>query len=109
MIGILIFCVIMALLTVGFRYVGSWYYDKIYGKSTPEIQNEVVEQFYEDSTLVEENDEELVAVITAAAIETLKKPVVVTKIKSVASNSQSAWSLAGRQNVMGGHSVTINR
>ena len=91
----------MVILTIGFRYFGSKYYDKIYGKEgqQPEVSNFVIS---------DDTDNELVAVITAAANETLQKHVVVKRIKSISQN-ESAWSQSGRFDAMGTHSVTINR
>jgi hypothetical protein len=102
MFGVLIFSVIMVVLTVAFRFFGSKYYDKIYGKEgqIPEVSNFVIS---------DDTDNELVAVITAAANEMLQKPVVVKRIKSISSQNESAWSQSGRFDAMGTHSVTINR
>lgn len=102
MIGVLIFSLIMVILTVGFRYFGSKYYDKIYG---PEGQQRAVRQV----AVREESDDELIAVISVAANEMLQKRVVVRKIKSISSQNESAWSQSGRLDAMGTHSVTINR
>jgi len=101
MFGVMIFTIVMVILTVGFRFIGSKYYDKIYGKESEKpTVNEV--------TVREDSDEELVAVISAAANEMLQQNVVVKRIKSISQN-ESAWSQSGRINAMGTHSVNINR
>jgi hypothetical protein len=47
---------------------------------------------------------ELVAVISAAAYEVFKKPVVVKKIKYL-NKSANSWSESGRMIVMGSHNI----
>lgn len=108
MIGLLVFCLVMVLLTVGFRFFGSKYYDKIYGPEGQQGAKSVVavsEPVRSDET----NDEELVAVITAAANAVMQKTVVVKRIRSLSSPNETAWSQSGRLNVMGTHSIKINR
>lgn len=107
MFGVLIFSLIMVILTVAFRFFGSKYYDKVYG---PDGQNNQFKKIEENKFAENDgSDDELVAVITAAANETLHKHVVVKKIKSISSQNESAWSQSGRLDAMGTHSVTINR
>jgi Na+-transporting methylmalonyl-CoA/oxaloacetate decarboxylase gamma subunit len=106
MFAVLIFSIIMVILTVAFRYFGSKYYDKIYGK---EVEQTIVQEAaVREAAGSEDSDEELVAVITAAANEALHKHTVVKRIKSISQN-ESAWSQSGRLDAMGTHSVTINR
>ena len=47
---------------------------------------------------------EIVAVISAAVYEVIKKPVVIKKIKYL-SQSESSWSETGRMIVMGSHNI----
>ncbi len=105
MIGVLIFSAIIVVLTIGFRFFGSRYYDKIYGKPAEQANQPLVNQI----PTSEDSDDELIAVISAAANEALGTNVRVTKIKSISSPNESAWSQSGRLDAMGNHSVTINR
>jgi len=106
MLGILIFAILVFLVSVAFRFFGSKYYDKIYGKDAYIDTLQSNSQTLSTDNLME--DEELVAVLTAAASVTLKKHVVVRKIKSINPNMESAWSQSGRASVMGSHSLKIN-
>lgn len=57
----------------------------------------------------EELDDERVAVIAAAAAETLRRPVVVRRLRFLRGDGASAWSVSGRLNVMASHQVTKGR
>lgn len=106
MLGILIFAILVFLVSVAFRFLGSKYYDKIYGKENDIERLQLNSPALSTDNLLE--DDELVAVITAAASEVLKKRIIVRKIKSINPNMESAWSQAGRTSVMGSHSLKIN-
>jgi sodium pump decarboxylase gamma subunit len=51
-------------------------------------------------------NDEIVAVITAAIATTLRKPVVVRKIRFLSSGSEPAWAVTGRLNIMASHAIT---
>jgi sodium pump decarboxylase gamma subunit len=53
----------------------------------------------------DEMNDEIVAVITAAVAATLKKPVVVRKIRFLSAESEPAWAVTGRLNIMASHAV----
>ena len=95
MIGVLIFFVALALVCFLFRYFASSLFDK---------WNNVSKPVYEETA---DEDEELIAVISAAAAIAIKKSVVVRKIKFVGSHQDNAWSQGGRVTVMGSHSVPL--
>ena len=48
----------------------------------------------------DEVNDELVAVISAAAFNTLKKPIVIRKIHFLDNRSGDAWAVTGRLNIM---------
>jgi Na+-transporting methylmalonyl-CoA/oxaloacetate decarboxylase gamma subunit len=48
----------------------------------------------------EEINDELVAVISATAFTTMKKPVVIRKIRFLDNKAGDAWAVTGRVNVM---------
>jgi sodium pump decarboxylase gamma subunit len=54
----------------------------------------------------DEVNDEIVAVITAAVATTIRKPVVVRKIRFLASGAEPAWAVTGRLNVMASHAIT---
>lgn len=51
------------------------------------------------------SDEELVAVLTAAAMSYLQKAVVVRNIQFLRDNQDSAWARMGRLSVMSSHQL----
>ena len=53
----------------------------------------------------EEVNDEIVAVITAAVAAMLKKPVVVRKIRFLSTESEPAWAVTGRLNIMASHAI----
>jgi sodium pump decarboxylase gamma subunit len=53
----------------------------------------------------DEVNDEIVAVITAAVAATLRKPVVVRKIRFLTTESEAAWAVTGRLNIMASHAI----
>ncbi len=51
-------------------------------------------------------NDEIVAVITAAIAATIRKPVVVRKIRFLESGAEPAWAVTGRLNIMASHAIT---
>ena len=97
MIGIFVFFVILALLLLALRIIAG----KMYIKNNAIIKNE-------ESVSVSDDDinGELIAVIAAAANEILHSQVIVKRIHFIDShNNSTAWTSAGRLNIMGSHSV----
>ena len=54
-------------------------------------------------------DEELVAVITAAVESTLKKQIVVRKVRFIDPEQDLAWIRSGRLNQMTSHAIPVVR
>lgn len=54
----------------------------------------------------EDIDEETIAIITAAAMEALRKPVEIKRIRFLQADGASSWSVIGRLNIMGSHLIT---
>ena len=54
----------------------------------------------------DEVNDEIVAVITAAVTTSIRKPVVVRKIRFLESGAEPAWAVTGRLNIMASHAIT---
>jgi Na+-transporting methylmalonyl-CoA/oxaloacetate decarboxylase gamma subunit len=50
-------------------------------------------------------NDEIIAVIAAAAEATLKRPVVVRKMRFIEDAGDGAWSASGRSNIMSSHVI----
>jgi hypothetical protein len=103
MTGVLIFFVVMTVILFLTRIAASRYFDK-----TNFVISSAKEEFTLASELKEDDNEiseELVAVISSAAFVALNKNLVVKKIQFLSGNDNSAWSRAGRLNIMSSHSV----
>jgi sodium pump decarboxylase gamma subunit len=50
-------------------------------------------------------NDEIVAVIAAAATATLKKPIIVRRVRFLHAHPVGAWAVTGRLNVMASHSI----
>jgi sodium pump decarboxylase gamma subunit len=57
----------------------------------------------------EEINDELVAVITAAVESTLKRPVVIRRIRLFGGVEDPAWAVTGRLNIMASHAISKRR
>ena len=53
----------------------------------------------------EEVNDELVAVLTAAAAATLKRPVAIRRFRLFGSREAGAWAVTGRLNIMASHAI----
>lgn len=53
----------------------------------------------------EELNDEIVAVVTAAAVATLKKPVAIRRMRLFDSREAGAWAVTGRLNIMASHAI----
>lgn len=51
-------------------------------------------------------NDELVAVLAAAATLAIRKPIVIRRIKFLATNVTPSWAVTGRINIMASHSVS---
>jgi sodium pump decarboxylase gamma subunit len=49
---------------------------------------------------------EIVAVITAAACETLRQPIRIKRIHYLDSQTMAGWTSSGRSDLMGSHNIT---
>jgi Na+-transporting methylmalonyl-CoA/oxaloacetate decarboxylase gamma subunit len=56
-----------------------------------------------------ELDEDLIAVLTAAAVAILKKKIRITKIHFLDTPEQTTWASSGRMNIMTSHAITPKR
>lgn len=54
----------------------------------------------------DEINDELIAVITTAAMLTYRKHIKIRKIKFLDHSSQPTWAVTGRLNIMGSHLIT---
>lgn len=103
--GILIFFVVMSVILFLMRFAAS----KLYDYNHPE-EKTVIQKFKEfESAIVSEqikieDDDELIAVISAAAFSVLNQKVKIKKISFLSDSTKSDWARAGRANVMS-HSV----
>jgi hypothetical protein len=50
-------------------------------------------------------DEETVAVLAAAATETLKRPVSVRRVRFLTPGAEPTWAVVGRLNIMASHAI----
>lgn len=89
---LLIVMVILAIITWLFRYFGLKYFYYLKSKENQE--------FLKQSNIT---DEELIAILAAAAQTVLCKSVVVRSIKFVKNQNDSAWSRIGKLHIMSSH------
>jgi sodium pump decarboxylase gamma subunit len=62
-------------------------------------------QKVESHQIDDELNDEVIAVITAAVAATLKKPVLVRTIRFLSTDSEPAWAVTGRLNIMASHAI----
>jgi Na+-transporting methylmalonyl-CoA/oxaloacetate decarboxylase gamma subunit len=99
MFGILIFSVVLVLVIAGLRYLGAKTYPIFYPeeKPKPAIAEKEAESL---------QDEDLIAVISAAASVAINKPFLVRRIRFIdPHNDDLAWKRAGRLSIMSSHTV----
>lgn len=94
MTGIILFTIALVLIGIVFRFAGSAYYDRIYKETLPD-------NISEDSF----NEDELIAVISAAIADDLQSKVVVRKISLLSQADDSAWKRTGKLTIMSSHAV----
>lgn len=100
--GVLIFFAVLALLLYLIRILAQKIFERN-DSTNSAIQPKINEI---KSKIIDINDdEELVAAISAAAFIALNKKIKVKKISFIHDNDNSAWSRAGRLNIMSSHSV----
>ncbi len=81
-----------------------------FGKWVDEKINQLKIKLYskkiEDVQRADDINDEIIAVITTAAMLTYKKHVKIRKIKFLDHASQPTWAVTGRLNIMGSHLIT---
>jgi sodium pump decarboxylase gamma subunit len=60
----------------------------------------------EAATTEEDINDEFIAVITAAVESTLRRPVVIRRIRLFGSAQGPAWAVTGRLNIMASHAIS---
>src|SRR5512133_1950632 len=58
------------------------------------------------ATIESDESDELIAVLTAAAHETLKAPVIVKSFTFLSNTENPMWSVSGRINIMASHLIS---
>ncbi len=98
MAEVLIFFVGLFVVTWGLRFTAL----KMHRKNHPQqVHSEVAA---DEGDLPE--DEEIIAVLAAAATAALKRRIVLRRVRFLQHSGGSAWSVTGRLNVMGSHLIT---
>lgn len=103
MIGILIFFVILALILLLLRIIGDKSYDKFYPPINKIITKEQVSQ--DEITSRNVNNDDLIAVISAAAFEVIGGPITIKKINFIEEDSNAAWKNIGRLTNLSSHII----
>ncbi len=62
-------------------------------------------QKVETHQIADDVNDEIVAVITAAVAATLKRPVIVRKVRFLSTETEPAWAVTGRLNIMASHAI----
>jgi Na+-transporting methylmalonyl-CoA/oxaloacetate decarboxylase gamma subunit len=60
----------------------------------------------EASPLAQDMNDELVAVLTAAAVAALRRPVRIRRMRFLESGTAGAWTSTGRLNIMASHAIS---
>jgi sodium pump decarboxylase gamma subunit len=55
---------------------------------------------------VEEINDEIVAVLSAAAVAALRKPIRIRRVRFLTAGGEGAWAVTGRLNVMASHQIS---
>jgi hypothetical protein len=97
MIEVLVFFALLAAVTWALRVTAVWY---LHRNAPPVLE--------EPTTTVgtAQEDEDLIAILTAAAMAVLQKPVTLRRVRFLTPPANNAWSVTGRLNVMGSHLIT---
>lgn len=91
---ILLVMAILAIIIWLFRFLGLKYYYH--------LKNQEEREFFQKNEI---SDDELIAIIAAAAESVLCKSVVVRSIKFVHNPNDSAWSRIGKLHIMSSHYI----
>ena len=54
----------------------------------------------------DESNDELVAVLTAAAMAAMKKTVQIRRVQFLSADAETAWAVTGRVNIMASHHIS---
>jgi hypothetical protein len=103
MIGILIFFVILALVLLALRIIGDKSYDKFYPSTKKTEHKELIGQDEIISSNINQND--LIAIISAAAFEVVGGPITIKKINFIEDDSNAAWKNIGRLTNLSSHTI----
>jgi len=101
-LALFFFYLIIALLNKSERLFVNAKNRKLEAKAKREAELEQISQ------AVEIDEEELIAVITAAAFFTIQQNLLVRKIKFIRNTGPSSWAAIGRFNLIGSHNVHVN-
>lgn len=103
--GLIIVFIVLAVITVLFRFFGLRLYNSNLAAEERIKAERLAEQAAKREGQGNMEDEELVAVLTAAAAVIINKSVVIKNIRFLQSGTDSAWSRMGRLSVMSSHQV----
>jgi sodium pump decarboxylase gamma subunit len=95
-------CVIIVLFFLSFIiYTGKWIDETI-----NQLRIHIYSKKIESGPAVDEINDELIAVLTAAVMTTYRKNIRIRKVKFLDHTSQPTWAVTGRLNVMASHLIT---
>lgn len=96
MTGVFAALVFLAVMIWSFRLFDEWLNRKRIQKYASQVESKLVDN---------EVNDELVAVLTAAAASVIRKPVRVRRVQFLSGTGAAAWATTGRLNVMASHSI----
>jgi len=97
MTGVFCSLILLAGMIQLLKVVDEWLNRRRIERYTREIETKTMD--------AEELNDELAAVVTAAAVATLKKPIAIRRIRLFDSREAGAWAVTGRLNIMASHAI----
>jgi len=101
---IIIFCISLTILLIIFRVLSANYLRTLENERNIKLSDINTAKLSSDGTL-ETTDEELLAVISAAAYSIINKPVQITNLSFITEGGNAPWKQLGRMSNLTSHNI----